>query len=201
MTLSHESLGCTALGNIKERARFPIKLQWGSLDALHFVKLRSWESSIPKSDWDEQTGAWSLTAALPHSWEPYLFHSGGFLDKSRGEGNNRKVRLFPRGNRAAAGLGWPDRATHRLAAGNSRVRVGFHLLSSQADFLHQVDGISQRVTERGCLGKAHVSVCQTRSNFPGFLLPKTLLSLFPPGHPGTSDQQQLLLGRHHRAKV
>lgn len=172
----------------------------GSLDALHFAKLRRWESSILKSDWDKKKGIWSLTAALPHSWEAHLFYSGVFLGNSRGEGNDRKVRLFPCWNRAAAGLGWSNQATHRLVAGNSRFCVGLHLLSTQADFLHRVDGISQCVTECRCLGKAHVSIRQTLLNFPGFLPPKPLLSLFLPGHPGTSDQQQLLLGCHHRTK-
>lgn len=42
---SHESLGCAALGNIKESAGFPIELQQGSLDTFRFLKLRNWESS------------------------------------------------------------------------------------------------------------------------------------------------------------
>lgn len=40
--ISLECPGYTAFENVKESARLPIKLQWGSLDILHFLKMRIW---------------------------------------------------------------------------------------------------------------------------------------------------------------
>lgn len=128
---SYESLECTALRNIKESVghkKFLMKSQRGSLDTLHFLKLRN-SVKYPR----EVTGIRSepsiseLHCLKAKNCSPPLLLWR--VSWQVHEWRDQKSEVFSGQNSAAAALGWPDQATHWQAAGNSGFRAGFHLLS------------------------------------------------------------------------
>lgn len=149
-----------------------------------------------------QPRALNLIAVLPCSQEPYLFScSGGFLGKGRDEENNRKVRWFlVQIQQQLLWAGLTELPTGSLQATQGFVQTFIYSAVKLISCI-KLDGISQHITECQCLGKAHVSVCQTLSHFPGFLPPKFLLSLFLPDYTRVGISNICSWNCHHTDKT